>query len=100
MGFKYDCDLNKNMTVPVVADVDECELNVCDGICINSVGSYTCHCDGRKGLRLGEDERFCQSIPVCVELYDYKHAEMLYLGEQFTGLPVIYLRFRLPENTK
>ncbi|XP_020491578.1 vitamin K-dependent protein S [Labrus bergylta] len=93
-GFKY------NFTSKTCNDVDECEVNVCDGTCFNTVGSYACHCDGRVGLRLGEDKRYCENIPVCVELYDYKHPEMLYLGEQFAGLPVIYLRFRLPENTK
>lgn len=85
---------------PVVSDMDECEMSVCDGICINTVGSYECHCDGRLGLRLAEDSRYCERIPVCVDLYDYKHPEMLYLGEQFSGLPAMFLRYRLPENTK
>ncbi|KAF3832782.1 hypothetical protein F7725_026447 [Dissostichus mawsoni] len=93
-GFKY------NFTSKTCNDIDECLLNVCDGTCINTVGSYACHCDGRQGLRLAEGQRYCESIPVCVELYDHRHPEMLYLGEQFAGLPVIYLRFRLPENTK
>lgn len=84
----------------VFADVDECERNVCDGACINTLGSYTCRCDGRQGLRLAENGRYCEQILMCVDLYDHKHSEMLYLGEQFAGLPVIYLRFRLPENTK
>lgn len=85
---------------PVVADINECASNLCDGICINTKGSYECHCDGRLGLRMAENNKYCERIPVCVDLQDDKHPEMLYLGEQFTGLPVIFLRFRLPENTK
>lgn len=93
-GFKY------NTTSRTCDDVDECERRECEGECVNTQGSYSCHCDGRRGRRLAANGRDCELIPVCVQLYDYKHSEMLYLGEQFTGLPVIYLRFRLPENTK
>ncbi|XP_041935848.1 vitamin K-dependent protein S [Alosa sapidissima] len=93
-GFKY------NFTARECQDVDECEQSVCQGECVNSVGSYSCLCDGRKGLRLDSDGWTCVEIPECVQLQDDRHSEMLYLGEQFAGLPVIYLRFRLPENTK
>ncbi|XP_067116322.1 vitamin K-dependent protein S [Osmerus mordax] len=93
-GFKY------NFTSKTCNDVDECEMNMCEGTCVNTVGNYSCHCAGRQGLRLGGDGRHCEQIPVCVQLHDDKHPEMLYLGEQFVGLPVIYLRFRLPEKTK
>uniref|UniRef100_A0A8K9XFR2 Vitamin K-dependent protein S n=1 Tax=Oncorhynchus mykiss TaxID=8022 RepID=A0A8K9XFR2_ONCMY len=93
-GFSY------NFTLRSCLDVDECEVGVCEGVCVNTMGSYSCRCEGRQGLRLAEDQRSCEEVPVCVQLYDYKHPEMLYLGEQFTGGPVIYLRFRLPENTK
>lgn len=89
-----------SLSLPAVSDVDECAMSVCHGICLNTVGSYECHCDGRLGLHLAENSRYCQRIPVCVDLYDHKHSEMLYLGEQFSGLPVMFLRYRLPENTK
>ncbi|XP_030635334.1 vitamin K-dependent protein S [Chanos chanos] len=93
-GYKY------NFTSRECQDVDECEEDVCNGECVNTVGSYRCYCDGRRGLRLANDRLHCERIPECVSLHADKHPEMLYLGEQFGGLPVIYLRFRLPENTK
>ncbi|XP_007237468.3 vitamin K-dependent protein S [Astyanax mexicanus] len=93
-GYKY------NFTSRECQDVDECELDVCGDECVNTVGGYSCHCNGRMKVKLAEDGQTCEEIPECVHLYDHKHEEMLYLGEQFAGLPVIYLRFRLPENTK
>ncbi|XP_023690961.2 vitamin K-dependent protein S [Paramormyrops kingsleyae] len=91
-GFKY--------TSRSCQDIDECALGFCGGTCINTIGSFSCHCEGWKGLQLATDGRTCEKIPVCIELDDSKDAEILYLGEQFTGIPVIYLRYRLPENSK
>lgn len=93
-GYKY------NTTSQQCVDVNECEQDVCDGECLNTVGSFRCYCDGRSGLRLSEDGRVCEKIPQCLDLYDYKHEEMLYLGEQFSGLSVLYLRFLLPPDTR
>ncbi|XP_035390545.1 vitamin K-dependent protein S isoform X1 [Electrophorus electricus] len=94
-GYKY------NFTSHECQDLDECEQNICEFDCTNTLGSYSCQCDGRVGLKLSADGHTCETIPVCVPLYDHKHGEMLYLGEQFTGGPVIYLRFRLPlENSR
>lgn len=84
----------------VLLDLDECELDVCGGECVNTIGSFSCHCDGRMGVKLAEDGHLCEKIPQCLDLYDHKHEEMLYLGEQFSGLPVIYLRFRLQADTR
>ncbi|XP_073698299.1 vitamin K-dependent protein S-like [Garra rufa] len=101
-SFECRCPLgyNYNMSSHQCVDVDECEQDVCEGECVNSVGSFSCHCDGRKGVRLAADGLQCEKIPECLDLYDYKHEEMLYLGEQFSGVPVIYLRFRLHADTK
>ncbi|KAL1021679.1 hypothetical protein UPYG_G00016460 [Umbra pygmaea] len=92
-GFKYNSHS--------CSDLDECELRVCEGVCANTPGSYSCHCDGRQGLRLARDQHSCVEVPVCLQLYDHKHPEMLYLGEQFTGGPVMFLRYKLQtENTR
>ncbi|XP_057187327.1 vitamin K-dependent protein S [Triplophysa rosa] len=93
-GFKY------NSTTRECLDVDECQQDVCYGECVNSIGSFSCYCDGRKGVKLAEDGRVCEKIPQCLDLHEYKHGEMLYLGEQFSGLPVIYLRFRLQPDAR
>ncbi|CAL8381952.1 unnamed protein product [Arctogadus glacialis] len=93
-GFKY------NFASRTCSDVNECLLAVCDDVCVNTPGSFTCHCEGRAGLRMGEDGRTCEPIPICLPLQDQTHPEMLYLGEQFNGLPLVYLRYRLAEHTK
>ncbi|XP_069035311.1 vitamin K-dependent protein S isoform X1 [Lepisosteus oculatus] len=93
-GFKY------NYSSKSCIDIDECTEHVCEGLCVNTVGSFSCYCDGRAGLVLSADKKSCKKITRCFNLNDYKSAEMLYLGEQFVGSPVLYLRFRLPENTK
>lgn len=94
LGYTY------NMSSHTCVDVDECLEDACAGECVNAVGSFSCQCDGRRGLQLDEDGLGCVSIPQCLQLYDHKHKEMLYLGEQFSGLPVIYLRFRLQPHTR
>ncbi|XP_060754642.1 vitamin K-dependent protein S isoform X2 [Neoarius graeffei] len=89
-----------NFTNHKCEDIDECEQDKCGGVCVNTVGSYSCHCDGREGLKLAEDGHSCEKIPECLKLYDQKYGEILYLGEQFTGQPMIYLHFRFPENRR
>ncbi|XP_051558000.1 vitamin K-dependent protein S [Myxocyprinus asiaticus] len=93
-GYKY------NTTTRECQDLDECEQAGCGGECVNTIGSFSCHCDGRKGVKLAEDGRLCEKIPQCLDLADHKHGEMLYLGEQFSGLPVMYLWYRLQADTK
>nr|XP_005283707.1 vitamin K-dependent protein S isoform X2 [Chrysemys picta bellii] len=81
-------------------DVDECAENICAQECVNSPGSYACYCDGKKGFKLSKDRKHCETVPVCVPLNLEKYDELLYLAEQFIAIPVLYLRFKLPEVTR
>lgn len=47
----------------MVADTDECVEGRCEQVCANSPGSYTCHCDGRGGLKLSQDMSTCEVVP-------------------------------------
>ncbi|KAF3832781.1 hypothetical protein F7725_026446 [Dissostichus mawsoni] len=64
-------------------DVDECETGVCAEECLNTPGSFRCFCDGRQGMKLGQDLRSCK-----------RNSRSLYLGRMFSGVPVVRLRFR------
>uniref|UniRef100_A0A6J0UYV8 Vitamin K-dependent protein S n=1 Tax=Pogona vitticeps TaxID=103695 RepID=A0A6J0UYV8_9SAUR len=101
---KYECECPAgyayNITGKKCEDVDECAENACSQICINSPGSYTCYCDGKKGYQLSSDMRTCEAVPECLPLNLEKNYELLSLAEQFIGIPVLYLRFRLPEVTR
>ncbi|XP_072477767.1 vitamin K-dependent protein S isoform X2 [Notamacropus eugenii] len=81
-------------------DVDECAEGICAQLCVNHPGGYSCYCDGKKGFRLSPDQKNCEVIPLCLPLKLEKNYELLYLAEQFVGIPVLYLRFRLPEITR
>lgn len=54
--------------VHFLADIDECAENTCSQICVNSPGSFTCYCDGKKGFRLSKDMRTCE---VKYNYYDF-----------------------------
>ncbi|XP_062830976.1 vitamin K-dependent protein S isoform X2 [Anolis carolinensis] len=101
---KYECECPPgyayNATAKKCEDVDECAENICSQMCVNSPGSYTCYCDGKKGYKLSRDMRTCETVPDCLALNLEKNYELLYLAEQFIGIPVLYLRFRLPEVTR
>ncbi|KAM8975333.1 vitamin K-dependent protein S [Pelodytes ibericus] len=101
---KYDCECDAgyryNMSSKICEDVNECAENMCSQVCVNQPGSYTCFCDGRKKLKLAEDKKSCDQISICVPLNLETNYELLYLAEQFTGIPVVYLRFKLPDVTR
>ncbi|XP_032075163.1 vitamin K-dependent protein S [Thamnophis elegans] len=101
---KYICECETgfiyNSTTKKCEDIDECAENTCSQICVNSPGSFTCYCDGKKGFKLSKDMTTCETIPDCLPLNLERNYELLYLAEQFIGIPVLYLRFRLPEITR
>lgn len=41
-----------------------------------------------------------QSVTACIPLNLEKNYELLYLAEQFIGIPVLYLKFKLPNITR
>ncbi|XP_043927050.1 vitamin K-dependent protein S [Protopterus annectens] len=94
LGYKY------NSTTKSCEDINECDQNICSQTCVNTNGSYSCYCDGKVGVKLAEDMKNCEQIPVCLPLNTVKNYELLYLGEQFSGAPVVYLRFWLPGVTR
>ncbi|XP_029434430.1 vitamin K-dependent protein S [Rhinatrema bivittatum] len=101
---KYECECSQgyrfNLMSKSCEDVDECAENACEQMCVNAPGSYSCYCDGKRGFKLAKDLKTCEPIPVCVPLDFEKNSELLYLAEQSSGIPVVYLRFRLPEITR
>ncbi|NXT14408.1 PROS protein, partial [Prunella fulvescens] len=40
--------------------IDECAENICAQLCVNSPGSYSCYCDGKKGFKLSKDMKNCE----------------------------------------
>ncbi|KAM9321437.1 vitamin K-dependent protein S [Gastrophryne carolinensis] len=101
---KYECDCDSgywfNTSSKICEDVDECAQNTCNQVCVNKPGSYRCYCDGRKNFKLAQDRKSCEQIPVCVPLNLETNYALLYLAEQFSGIPVVYLRFKLPDVTR
>uniref|UniRef100_A0A8C0IT14 Growth arrest specific 6 n=1 Tax=Chelonoidis abingdonii TaxID=106734 RepID=A0A8C0IT14_CHEAB len=87
-GYKYD-NLSKSCL-----DVNECEEKLCEQTCVNSPGSYTCHCDGKGRVKLSQDMNTCE---VCFFSFRVKS---LYLGRMFSGTPVIRLRFKRKQPTR
>lgn len=99
----YECECTEGYRYNPVSksceDIDECSENMCAQLCVNSPGSYSCYCDGKKGFKLAQDQKSCEAIPVCLPLNLDKNFELLYLAEQFAGI-VLYLKFRLPDITR
>ncbi|XP_066477853.1 growth arrest-specific protein 6 isoform X2 [Tiliqua scincoides] len=93
-GYYYD-DVKK-----VCQDVNECEQNFCEQTCVNSPGSYSCHCNGRGGVKLSSNMNTCEDILPCVSFAAVKSVKSLYLGRMFSGTPVIRLRFKRKQPTR
>ena len=43
------------------ADINECETSVCQQICTNTEGSFSCACND--GFELADDQRSCDGRP-------------------------------------
>ncbi|XP_044526432.1 growth arrest-specific protein 6 [Gracilinanus agilis] len=84
----------------VCQDVNECEEKLCEQTCVNSPGSYTCHCDGRGGVKLSHDMNTCEDILPCISFDVAKSVKSLYLGRMSNGAPVIRLRFKRLKPTR
>ncbi|KAM4701245.1 vitamin K-dependent protein S [Discoglossus pictus] len=101
---KYDCDCGDgfrfNTSTKSCEDIDECADNICGQMCVNTPGGYSCYCNGRKGFKLAQDRTSCVTVPLCLELSLETNYELLYLAEQFSAIPVVYLRFKLPDVTR
>ncbi|XP_067419742.1 growth arrest-specific protein 6 isoform X1 [Emydura macquarii macquarii] len=93
-GYKYD-NLSKSCQ-----DVNECEEKLCEQTCVNSPGSYICHCDGKGRVKLSQDMNTCEDIIPCVSFAVAKSVKSLYLGRMFSGTPIIRLRFKRKQPTR
>uniref|UniRef100_A0A8C8RBZ5 Growth arrest specific 6 n=1 Tax=Pelusios castaneus TaxID=367368 RepID=A0A8C8RBZ5_9SAUR len=93
-GYKYD-NLSKSCQ-----DVNECEEKLCEQTCVNSPGSYICHCDGKGRVKLSQDMNTCEDIIPCVSFAVAKSVKSLYLGRMFSGAPIIRLRFKRKQPTR
>ncbi|XP_071991885.1 growth arrest-specific protein 6 [Engystomops pustulosus] len=93
-GFKYE------ESTKSCQDINECDEKRCEQTCVNTPGSYSCHCDGRGGVKLSHDMSTCEDIMPCVPFATEKSIKSLYLGRMFSGTPVIRLRFKRKQPTK
>ncbi|NXR05854.1 PROS protein, partial [Semnornis frantzii] len=64
-GFYFKCCSkgHKNsflLALALLLHIDECAENVCGQLCVNSPGSYSCYCDGKKGFKLSKDMKSCE----------------------------------------
>ncbi|ETE73392.1 Growth arrest-specific protein 6, partial [Ophiophagus hannah] len=93
-GYTYD-EVTKTCK-----DVDECEQNFCEQTCVNSQGSYTCHCNGKGGVKLSSDMNTCEDILPCVPFATAKSIKSLYLGRFFSATPAIKASFKRTQPTR
>ncbi|KAM8977446.1 growth arrest-specific protein 6 [Pelodytes ibericus] len=93
-GYKYD------PSTKICQDIDECGEGRCEQTCVNSPGGYSCHCDGRGGVKLAHNMNTCEDILPCVPFATEKSVKSLYLGRMFSGAPVIRLRFKRKQPTR
>ncbi|KAM4796368.1 growth arrest-specific protein 6 [Rhinophrynus dorsalis] len=93
-GYRYD-EVTKSCQ-----DINECEEQRCEQTCVNTPGSYACHCDGRGGVKLSPNMNTCEDILPCVSFATEKSWNFLYLGRVFSGNRVIWLIFKRKQPTR
>uniref|UniRef100_A0A8C6MGS5 Latent-transforming growth factor beta-binding protein 4 n=1 Tax=Nothobranchius furzeri TaxID=105023 RepID=A0A8C6MGS5_NOTFU len=68
-GYTCNCEpgFKLNALQTNCIDVNECELDPCEGKgrCINSYGSYTCQCHSGYSQVITQNRKFCQDINEC-----------------------------------
>ncbi|XP_072885074.1 vitamin K-dependent protein S [Hemitrygon akajei] len=100
----YECMCDEgymfNSTKMECEDIDECAEGNCTHKCLNYPGGFSCFCDGKKGEKLSMDRQSCEVIPTCVALQTVRKPKILNMGELFAGIPVVYLRFKVPTDIR
>ncbi|XP_062904414.1 vitamin K-dependent protein S-like isoform X2 [Mobula hypostoma] len=100
----YECTCKEgyrfNATKMECEDIDECAEGNCTYECLNYPGGFSCFCDGKKGEKLSVDRQGCEPIPTCVALQTVRRPNILNMGELFAGIPVVYLRFKIPTDSR
>lgn len=65
-------------------DIDECAENICAQLCVNSPGSYSCYCDGKKGFKLSKDMKNCEVKLHYVKLHGEKSQSWIFINDRIS----------------
>lgn len=78
-------NLNKSFCMlPFLLDIDECAENICAQLCVNSPGSYSCYCDGKKGFKLSKDMKNCEVKLQYVKFHAEKSQSWIFCDDRIS----------------